>query len=99
VPTQNKRRIIKLSDHAKGRIISRGVEESDIVRIINMPLETIYDEYEEDYKTYGTAIDPYTKESFYLIIVHTALNTHVKIITIMWVNSEGGLRAHGFSNL
>lgn len=47
----------------------------------------------------STHIDPYTKEPYYLIVIHTAFNTHVKVITVMWVNSNGGLKARGFSNL
>ena len=88
-----------MTNHAKIKTISRGIEETDIERIINTPTETIYDEHEETYHSYGSALDPYTKEPYYLIVVHTAFNTYVKVITVMWVNSKGGLKAHGFSNL
>jgi ABC-type transport system substrate-binding protein len=88
-----------MTNHAREKAISRGVEEVDIERIINAPSETIYDEYEETYKSYGRATDPYTKEPYYLIIVHSAFNTYVKVITVMWVNNNKGLKSHGFSNL
>jgi len=87
-----------MTDHALDRAHQRGIRQSDIANIINNPIETIYDEYTERYKSYGRAIDPYTKEPVYVIIVHTAFNTNVKIITVMAVNSKGGLKAHGFRN-
>jgi len=94
----NYRRHISIRGHAKERALARGVDELDIERIINSPLETIYNEYEETYKSYGEAIDPYTKKPSYLIIIHTILNKYVTIITVMWTN-KGGLKAHGFTKL
>lgn len=87
-----------MTGHATQRSLSRGVVIADIEKVINFPEETIYDDYEETYKSYGRIIDPYTKQSRYLIIVHTGFNKHVKVITLMWVNSKGGLKAHGFSS-
>jgi uncharacterized DUF497 family protein len=91
-------RTIKMTAHAKERALHRGVDQTDIERIINSPTETIYDEYEENYKSYGLANDPYTKEDRYLVIFHTILNKYVKIISVMWTD-KGGLQRHGFSKL
>ena len=87
-----------MTDHALERAEQRGIRRSDITKIINDPIETIRDAHTGRYKSYGKAIDPYTKERVYVIIIHTPFNTNVKIITAMAVNSKGGLKAHGFSN-
>jgi hypothetical protein len=87
-----------MTDHALERAEQRGIRRSDITKIINDPIETIRDAHTGRYKSYGKGIDLYTKERVYVIIIHTPLNTNVKIITVMAVNSKGGLKAHGFSN-
>lgn len=48
-----------MTNHAKEKTISRGIEETDIERITNTPTETIYNEHEETYHSYGSALDPY----------------------------------------
>jgi uncharacterized DUF497 family protein len=90
---------IQMSNHAKERALERGIKEADIEMVINNPIETIYDTRFERYKSYGKAIDPYTKKPVYLIIIHNAFNKYVRIITAMYANSPGGLKAHGFSNI
>lgn len=87
-----------MTDHAFDMAVQRGIQQSDIANIINNPMETIYDRHTERYKSYGKSIDPYTKEGVYVIVIHTAFNRNVNIITVMAVNSKGGLKAHGFSN-
>jgi uncharacterized DUF497 family protein len=91
-------RIIKLTAHAIERALHRGVDQTDIERIINSPTETIYNEYEENYKSYGLANDPYTKDDRYLVIFHTTLDKYVNVISVMWTDMEG-LRRHGFRKL
>jgi hypothetical protein len=87
-----------MTAHAREKIIARGIDAMDIQRIINEPIETIYNEYEETYKSYGRARDPYTKKPYYVIIIHTTLNKYVTIITVMFTD-KGGLKFHGFSKL
>jgi uncharacterized membrane-anchored protein YitT (DUF2179 family) len=87
-----------MTDHAIERSLQRGIQRADITRIINNPIETIQDARTGRYKSYGEGIDSYTRERVYVIIIHTPFNKNVKIITVMSVNSERGLRAYGFSN-
>lgn len=88
-----------MTAHARERALHRGVDQADIERIIKSPTETIYNAYEENYKSYGLANNPYTKEDRYLVIFHTVLNKYVMIITsVMWT-SKGGLQSHGFGKL
>ena len=91
-------RIIKMTAHARDRALHRGINIIDIERIIDSPIETVYAEYEERYKSYGLVTNLYTKETRYLIIIHTILNKCVTIISVMWTN-KGGLQEHGFSNI
>ena len=83
--------------HARTRALERGIDEIDIERIINFPAETIYSKYEENYVSYGLVVNQYTRETRYLLIVHTILNKSVKIITVMW-KDRVGLRNYGFKN-
>ena len=77
----------------------RGIREEDILRIVNKPIETILAKYEQRNLSYGRAIDPYTKQENYLLIVHRKLNKPIiDIISVMWTD-KGGLKRHGFSNL
>ena len=94
--SNNRHHIIKMTAHARIRALERGIDEIDIERIINSPIETIYDRYEETYKSYGIAVNHYTGESRYIIIIHTAFNKYVTIITVMWTD-KGGLKEYGFS--
>ena len=88
-----------MTAHARERALQRGVDQADIERIIKSPIETIYNAYEENYKSYGLANDPYAKEDRYLVIFHTVLSKYVMIITsVMWTSKEG-LQSHGFSKL
>jgi Domain of unknown function (DUF4258) len=93
---KKEKRTIHMSDHATFQAIRRNISEEDIERIINSPIETVYDSYEENYKSYGIVEDKYNRnQKLYLLIVHTNLQDHlnynsVKIITVMYVN-RGGL--------
>jgi hypothetical protein len=84
-------------DHALERSLQRGIRRN-IVKIINNPKETVLDVHTGRYKSYGEGIDSYTKERVYVIVIHTPFNTNVKVITVMTVNSQRGLRAYGFHN-
>jgi len=90
-------RKIQIGYHAKIRMLERNISEEDIERIINNPIQTVYDEYEENYKSYGLVYDKYNKDNkLFLLIVHTDLrqdlnSNPVKIITAMYVN-KGGLK-------
>ena len=93
-------RNILVLDHAKIRILERGILEEDVQKIINNPIQTVYDDYEENYKSYGIIEDKYKENrKRYVIIVHNDLNSDpVKIITGM-VTSKGGLKRFGFNNI
>lgn len=88
-----------MTAHAKQQSLVRGVDEGDVERIINDPIETIENKYEETYKSYGKGTEPFARDLSYLVIIHTSLNNrYVKIITVMWSNDKG-LKHHGFSNI
>lgn len=93
-------RNIAILDHAKIRILERGILQEDVQTIINNPIQTVYDDYEENCKSYGIIEDKYNKNNKkYIIIVHNSLNSDpVKIITGM-VTSKGGLKRFGFNNI
>jgi hypothetical protein len=96
---RNHRYRIKITAHAKYQVEMRGIREEDIVRIVNKLVETILAKYEQRYLSHGRAIDPYTKQENYLLIVHRKLNKPIiDIISVMWTD-KGGLKRHGFSNL
>src|SRR2546423_4349062 len=96
---RNHRYRIKITAHAKYQVEMRGIREEDILRIVNKPIETFLAKYEQRYLSYGRAIDPYTKQENYLLIVHRKLNKPIiDIISVMWTD-KGGLKRHGFSNL
>jgi hypothetical protein len=94
------RRIIRFSGHARQQCIARGISEKDVVSILQAPRGTIYDEYEENYKSFGNGTDTYTKKTQLLLVVHTDLKekSGVTVITVMWT-SKARLRGHGFSNI
>lgn len=86
--TAGNNKAFKLTDHAKIRIIERNISEEDIQMIIDNPINTVYDEYEENYKSYGVVDEKYNKK--YMIVVHNGLNSNpVKVITAMYVSKSG----------
>ncbi|NHI04512.1 hypothetical protein DYY67_2313 [Candidatus Nitrosotalea sp. TS] len=93
-----KRYSIRLTRHARLRSQQRDISEKQIESIINSPIETVYDPREDNYKSYGLAIHPYTKNQAYLLIVHSKFNTAVWIISVMWT-TKGILKRYGFSTI
>lgn len=93
---------VVLSNHARARIIERGIDIHDIRRIVNLPIDSLvsYDDGEKKYTVYGMAIDPYSGKSKYMLIVYKNLNKQdtVLIITALWP-SKGGLERCGFTNI
>jgi len=89
---------VTMTPHAKQRAEERAVDEQEIMHVINNPIETIYDENNQTWKSYGKIIGKYRKEERILIVVHTKYNLGVKIVTMFWSN-RGGLSFHGFSKL
>lgn len=75
-------------------------QKDEIQRIIDNPIHTVYDKYEENYKSYGIVDNKYNKyNKKYIIIVHNSLNSNpVRIITGM-ITSKGGLKRYGFNNI
>jgi hypothetical protein len=96
--TRKEKRIVKISKHANKRALERSISKKNIKTIINNPVETIYDSKRENYKSFGLALNSFTKTQEYLLIVHSKFNTHVTIITVMWMN-KGGLKKIGFNKL
>ncbi|WP_148702000.1 DUF4258 domain-containing protein [Candidatus Nitrososphaera evergladensis] len=84
--------------HARDQAIARGIDQSEVRRILEKPDGIISDAHEGTRHCYGRAIDPYTKQERYLIVIYTNLNNFIKVITVMWTD-KGGLRAHGFGNI
>lgn len=99
---RNKRihRRFKISGHAREQCIARGIQEKDVLNILKAPVQTVYDQYTERYKSYGTAIDEYTKKSQHIMVIHTDLKgkSSVTVITVMWID-KSGLRQYGFNNI
>ena len=97
-------RKIKVSNHARTRLQERGIDIVEIIRIVNMPIDTItyHDGDDEIHKVYGKAIDPYTKKSKYLMIIYKKLDkpddrdNSILLITALWI-SRGGLEKYGFT--
>ncbi len=87
-----------MSKHASKRALERSINKKNIKAIINNPIETIYDNKRGNYKSFAAALNPFTKTQEYLLIVHSKFNTHVTIITVMWIN-KGGLKKIGFNKL
>ena len=67
-----------MTPHAKQRAEERAVDEQEIMHVINNPIETIYDENNQTWKSYGKIIGKYRKEERILIVVHTKYNLGVK---------------------
>jgi hypothetical protein len=90
---------IILTDHVRQRAVDRGIDENEIVRIVKKPVESIYDTANSNYKSYGISTDPYTKQTRYLMVVHTGkINNSIKVITSMWVYPSR-LKIYGFNKV
>lgn len=90
---------IILTDHVRERAVARGIDESEVIRITQDPIETIYDEKNSNYKSYGLSTDPYTKQTRYLMVIHSGkINNSIKVITTMWTYPQG-LKIHGFNKI
>jgi Mg2+ and Co2+ transporter CorA len=94
----SKTRII-LTLHARERAVARGIDEKDIIRIAKNPSETVFDQQNSNYKSYGRAMDNYSKQTRYLMLVHSGnLNNSITIITAMWIDPQR-LRSYGFDKI
>lgn len=89
---------IKLTRHARQRALERDISYKDIEFVINNAVETVYDVERENYKSFALVNHPFTKQSSYLMVVHSKFNTQVTIISVMWQTS-GGLRKNGFDKI
>ena len=87
---------IKITTHCRQRTQERDIDIKDIEKVINGPLETIYDKERQNYKSFGKSKNPLIKEQPYLVLIHSKINSSVTIITAMWAD-KGGLKAIGFS--
>ncbi|QLH09450.1 DUF4258 domain-containing protein [Candidatus Nitrosotenuis sp. DW1] len=97
--TQPNRLRVIFTDHARSRAVDRGIDENEIVRIVNNPIEEIFDQKNSNFKCYGQAMDYYIKQTRYLMIVHSGkFNNSVKIITSMWIDPQG-LQFYGFNKI
>lgn len=90
---------IILTTHARERAVARGIDEEDIIRIARKPIETVFDQQNSNYKSYGLAMDHYSKQTRYLMLVHSGnLNNSITIITAMWIDPQR-LRSYGFDKI
>lgn len=95
---KNKVRVI-LTNHLREMAVARGIDEIEIKRIVRYPIETLYDTENQNFKSYGKAFDHYTKQTRYLMIVHSGkLNNSIIVITSMWINPKG-LKFYGFDKI
>ncbi len=84
--------------HAIRRSIERGINKEEVEVILQNPIEVIKDRYNDKNKCFGKLNDSFSKESKYLIIVHTIFNECATIITVM-ITDKGGVKADGFSRI
>ena len=88
-----------LTYHVRERAVSRGIDEIDIKCIVRNPIETYFDIENDNFKSYGKATDPYTKQTRYLMIVHSGnINNSITVITAMWIEPQG-LKFYGFNKI
>jgi len=76
----------------------REISKNDVLRILQNPIETVYDQERNNYKSFGIGTNPPINEQPYLLIVHNTLNNKIIAITTMW-KGKGGLQIHGFSKI
>jgi len=74
------------------------VTTQDISKVINSPIQTIYDNERQNYKSFGKAEKPPYNEQPYLVVIHNKINTSVNAITVMWTD-KGGLKIIGFNKI
>ena len=89
---------IILTKHCKSRAFERYVTTQEISKVINNPIQTIYDDERQNYKSYSKSENPSYKDQPYLVVIHNKINTSVKIITVMWTD-KGGLKIIGFNKI
>ena len=89
---------IILSKHCKIRAFERGITTENITKIINEPIDMIYDDERQNYKSYGEGKNPPYKDQYYIVVIHSKINTSVKVITAMWTD-KAGLIAIGFNKI
>ncbi len=89
---------IKWTKHAKERAMERDIREEDVIFVINNPVETVYDERRENYKSFALVNHPIANKTTYLMVVHSKFNTKVTIISVMW-QTMGGLQRNGFNKI
>ncbi len=87
-----------MTNHARDRALERGINISDIERIVNDPIETIQDPYHGNYKSFGLVEG---SESCYIKIIHSESDIsaqQVYIVSVM-MTDRGGIKADGFSKI
>lgn len=89
---------IILTNHCKARAVERYVTTQDISKVINSPIQTIYDKERQNYKSFGKTEKPPYNEQPYLVVIHNKINTSAKVITVMWTD-KGGLKVIGFNKI
>lgn len=81
------------------RALERGIDEKEIQKYMENLIETLPTTREGKFKSYIKVIDPYTKKSMYILIIHKDLNKEPVIIISVMPIDKGGLREHGFHNV
>jgi len=81
------------------RLLERDIDKKLVEFVIKNPIETFYDQKQQNYKSFALVNHPLTNSPTYLMIVHSnKFNTEVSIISAMWQTS-GGLQRNGFSKV
>lgn len=77
---------IQMTDHAKDMAQLRSVSPQEIASVLIQRTQTIYDEERDNYKTYARV------GNRYIVVVHTKLNSNVRIITVIHKGKKGLLK-------
>jgi len=89
---------IILSGHARQRAMERDISEEMIESVINNPIETVFDDERQNFKSYALVRHPSTNNEAFLMVIHSSINTEVTIISTMW-QTTGGLRRNGLDRI
>ena len=88
---------IRWSNHGRQRCQDRDITETLVQSVIDNPIETVFSEKKQNYKSYALVPHPLTGNEAYLMVVHSnKTNIEISIISVMW-QTKGGLRTNGFN--
>ena len=62
---------VVITEHAQERGLSRGIDSADMRRVVQESIQTVYDKERKNYKSVGNAVDSYTGQTRYLVVIHS----------------------------